>query len=153
MKDAFSRLSTIAARAAGHWLAFVLAVTSVVVWAITGPVFGFSEAWQLVINTGTTITTFGMVFLLQATQNRDTAAVHIKLDALIYASNKASNAVIGIEAEADPGEAGRGLVAGAVSAPGGDDFCGSAPSRARTLPHWQHARAPRRRGSDEERRG
>jgi low affinity Fe/Cu permease len=70
----------------GSQWAFLAAVTIVVVWAVSGPVFGFSQGWQLVINTGTTIITFLMVFLIQATQNRDATAVHLKLDELIRAS-------------------------------------------------------------------
>jgi low affinity Fe/Cu permease len=92
----FSRFSNAVANAAGHPLAFVLAVASVVVWAVTGPHFGYSENWQLVINTGTTIITFLMVFVIQNAQNRDGAAIQAKLDELIRAS-ESENAFIGIE--------------------------------------------------------
>ena len=80
---------------------FLLAVAVVVVWAVTGPLFGFSDTWQLVINTGTTIVTFLMVFLIQATQNRDTMALQLKLDELILATKDARNHIAGIEEEPD----------------------------------------------------
>ena len=73
----------------------------VVVWAVTGPLFGFSDTWQLVINTGTTIMTFLMVFLIQATQNRDTMALQLKLDELIVATKNARNHIAGIEEATD----------------------------------------------------
>lgn len=73
----------------------------VLVWAVTGPIFNYSDTWQLVINTGTTIVTFLMVFLIQATQNRDTTALQLKLDELIIATKAARNVVAGIEEAAD----------------------------------------------------
>jgi len=81
----------------GQPLAFVLAFTVVLVWAITGPLFGFSDTWQLIINTGTTIVTFLMVFLIQNSQNRDAAAMQAKLDELLRADSKARAQFIGIE--------------------------------------------------------
>ena len=82
---------------AGKPAAFVAALALVVVWAVTGPIFGFSETWQLVINTGTTIVTFLMVFLVQNSQNRDSAAIQAKLDELIRAIETARGEFIGIE--------------------------------------------------------
>ena len=92
----FAEFANIAARAAGHPLAFLICCAIVILWAASGPLFGFSDTWQLVINTGTTIITFLMVFLIQNTQNRDGAALQAKLDELIR-SSAAQNAFIGIE--------------------------------------------------------
>ncbi|RWA81616.1 low affinity iron permease family protein [Mesorhizobium sp.] len=96
MEKAFNRLAEIVAHAAGHAWAFALCLISVLLWAIAGPIFKYSQTWQLVINTGTTIVTFLMVFLIQNTQNRDGAAIQAKLDELIR-SGRAKNAFIGIE--------------------------------------------------------
>src|SRR4051812_16763705 len=93
----FGRFANWAARAMGHPLAFVLAVLVILGWAVTGPFFGFSYTWQLVINTGTTIVTFLMVFLIQNTQNRESAAVQLKLDELIRAQQGAHNALLDLE--------------------------------------------------------
>jgi low affinity Fe/Cu permease len=96
-RSLFTRFATGAARATGRPATFVLAVSIVVVWAVTGPMFGFSDTWQLVINTGTTIITFLMVFLIQNTQNRDSEAMHVKMDELIRAMNGAHNALLDLE--------------------------------------------------------
>jgi low affinity Fe/Cu permease len=93
----FDRFSTALARATGRPWALALAVAIVVVWAVSGPFFGFSDGWQLTINTGTTIVTFLMCFAIQATQNRDGAAIQVKLDELIRAVDKARNDLIGLE--------------------------------------------------------
>jgi low affinity Fe/Cu permease len=92
----FTEVSSVVSRAAGHAAAFIICCGVVLIWAASGPIFNFSDTWQLVINTGTTIVTFLMVFLIQNTQNRDGAAIQAKLDELIRAS-AASNAFIGIE--------------------------------------------------------
>jgi low affinity Fe/Cu permease len=93
----FTRVASVISALAGKPGAFVLSLLVVIVWAVTGPVFRFSDTWQLVINTGTTIVTFLMVFLIQNTQNRDAAAMQAKLDELIRANEKARGQFIGIE--------------------------------------------------------
>jgi len=92
----FTEFSTAVAKASGRPVTFALAVGVIVVWGLAGPIYGYSDTWQLVINTGTTIVTFLMVFLIQNTQNRDGAAIQTKLDELIRAS-AAQNVFIGIE--------------------------------------------------------
>lgn len=93
----FTRVSTSVAAAVGQPWAFVLALVSIVLWGFSGPIFGFSDTWQLVVNTSTTIITFLMVFIIQNSQNRDAAAMQAKLDELIRAVAKARNQFIGIE--------------------------------------------------------
>ncbi|SPU46732.1 low affinity iron permease family protein [Brevundimonas diminuta] len=97
MEKLFNHLANATAKLAGRPWTFIVCLAVVLIWAVTGPVFKFNETWQLVINTGTTIVTFLMVFLIQNTQNRDAAAMHAKMDELIYAVKKADAGFIGIE--------------------------------------------------------
>lgn len=96
-KNLFENFSEWATRATGSSAAFLIAMTIVIVWAITGPMFDYSETWQLVINTGTTIITFLMVFLIQKSQNKDSKAIHLKLNELIAAYEGTSNRMVDIE--------------------------------------------------------
>lgn len=97
----FSQFARSAAMAAGRPSAFAVAVAVLVVWAVSGPIFGFSDTWQLVINTGTTIVTFLMVFIIQNSQNRDTKIVQLKLDALIHAMSGVEDKLIELENMSD----------------------------------------------------
>lgn len=97
MERFFTRVATAISSASGQPMAFILATTVILVWGITGPVFHFSDTWQLVVNTGTTIVTFLMVFLIQNAQNRDAAAMQAKLDELLRSVGKARDQFIGVE--------------------------------------------------------
>ena len=93
----FTRFTSYVAKITGHPVTFIVAVSAIVVWAVLGPIFHFSDTWQLVVNTATTIITFLMVFLIQDSQNRDSAAIQIKLDELIFTIKRANNALLDIE--------------------------------------------------------
>jgi low affinity Fe/Cu permease len=93
----FDRFAGVATRVSGNSFTFMLAAAMIVVWALSGPIFGFSETWQLVINTGTTIVTFLMVFLIQHAQNKDSRAVHLKLNELLASHARASNRLVAVE--------------------------------------------------------
>jgi low affinity Fe/Cu permease len=95
--DAFRRFAHHVSCLVGKPSAFLTALVVIMIWVATGPLFHYSDTWQLIINTGTTIVTFLMVFLIQATQNRDAAAIHLKLDELIRANRKARNALVALE--------------------------------------------------------
>ena len=97
MHEAFRKFAHITSALVGSAWAFILAVAIILVWAITGPIFHFSDTWQLIINTGTTIVTFLMVFLIQNTQNRDAKAIHLKLDELLRAVSEARTGMVDLE--------------------------------------------------------
>ena len=97
MREQFRKFAYETARAVGTSWAFFAACFVVLLWAVTGPIFHFSDTWQLAINTGTTIVTFLMVFVIQATQNRDSKAIHLKLDELLRAVAKARTDLVGLE--------------------------------------------------------
>src|SRR5437660_11086956 len=101
MNELFRHFAQRISQLVGSSWAFILAVLIIVVWAVTGPVFHFSDTWQLVVNTGTTIVTFLIVFLIQNTQNRDAKAIHLKLDEIIRAIKRADNQMIDIEKLSD----------------------------------------------------
>ena len=101
MNELFRKFAHKVSELTGTSWAFILAVAVIVVWALTGPAFDYSDTWQLVINTGTTIITFLMVFLIQNTQNRDAKAIHLKLDELIKASDRARNEMIDLDKLSD----------------------------------------------------
>ena len=98
MSKLFTKFSETVARLSGRPITFLLALGTILIWAVTGPLFAFSDTWQLVINTGTTIVTFLMVFLIQRTQNKDSLALHLKLNELVSAMAGASNRLIDVEA-------------------------------------------------------
>jgi low affinity Fe/Cu permease len=95
--ELLERFSYQATRATGTSYAFLIALATIAIWAVTGPLFGFSNTWQLVINTGTTIVTFLMVFLIQRAQNKDATAIHLKLNEIVAAMDGASNRLIDVE--------------------------------------------------------
>jgi low affinity Fe/Cu permease len=97
MRDLFHKIAQKTSKAVGSAWAFSLAILVIIVWAASGPIFGFSDTWQLVINTSTTIITFLMVFLIQNTQNRDARVVHMKLDELIRVTRTARNHLVDLE--------------------------------------------------------
>ncbi len=96
-RSLFDRFSGAVTRATGTSAAFMIAISVIVIWGLTGPIFKFSDTWQLVINTGTTIVTFLMVFVIQQSQNKDTLAVHLKLNELIACSQDANNRLVDVE--------------------------------------------------------
>lgn len=101
MNDLFRKFASKTSELVGTSWAFIIALLLIVIWGASGPVFGYSDTWQLVINTGTTIITFMMVFLIQNTQNRDAKAIHLKLDELIKATEGARNNMIDLEKLSD----------------------------------------------------
>lgn len=96
-KNLFEKFANWATTATGSSAAFIIAIVTIIVWAVTGPLFKYSDTWQLVINTGTTIITFLMVFLIQKTQNKDSKAIHLKLNELLASHQGASNRMVDIE--------------------------------------------------------
>jgi low affinity Fe/Cu permease len=96
-KNLFEKFANWATNATGSSAAFIIAIVVIFVWAVTGPIFKYSDTWQLVINTGTTIVTFLMVFLIQKTQNKDSKAIHLKLNELLASHQGASNRMVDIE--------------------------------------------------------
>src|ERR1700754_3166514 len=96
-KNLFEQFANWATNATGSSAAFIIAIAVIIVWAVTGPLFKYSDTWQLVINTGTTIVTFLMVFLIQKTQNKDSKAIHLKLNELLASHQGASNRMVDIE--------------------------------------------------------
>lgn len=97
MRDHFQQFARATSDVVGSVWAFMAAILVIVLWVVSGPMFGYSDTWQLVINTGTTVITFLMVFLIQSTQNRDAKALHLKLDELLRASNRAHNELVDLE--------------------------------------------------------
>jgi low affinity Fe/Cu permease len=101
MRELFRKFANLISQAVGSSWAFLLAVAIILVWALTGPVFGYSDTWQLIINTGTTIITFLMVFVIQNTQNRDNKAIHLKLDELLKGVEGARTKLVNLEQLSD----------------------------------------------------
>ena len=101
MNEAFRKFAQKVSHLAGTSWAFIFAVLIIAIWAVTGPIFGYSDTWQLVINTGTTIITFLMVFLIQNTQNRDAKAIHLKLDELLKGVSGARTSLVDLEEMSD----------------------------------------------------
>jgi low affinity Fe/Cu permease len=101
VNEAFRKFASKISILAGSPWAFLIAILVILVWVVTGPIFQFSDTWQLIINTGTTIATFLMVFLIQNTQNRDARAIHLKLDELIRAVKEARNSLVDLEDVSD----------------------------------------------------
>lgn len=99
--EGFTRFARVTEHLAGHPATFVFALGTIIVWAVCGPLFGWSDTWQLVINTGTTIVTFLMVFVIQHGQSRDTKSIQLKLDELIRATNSARNLLVCLEERSD----------------------------------------------------
>jgi low affinity Fe/Cu permease len=97
MNDLFHKVAQKTSNAVGSAWAFSIAIVIIIIWGLTGPIFGFSDTWQLIINTGTTIVTFLMVFLIQNTQNRDARVIHLKLDELIRVTKSARNHLVDLE--------------------------------------------------------
>lgn len=102
VSELLEKFSYQATRATGTSVAFVIALAVIIIWALTGPIFGYSDTWQLVINTGTTIITFLMVFLIQRAQNKDALAIHLKLNEIVAALEGASNRLIDVEDLSEP---------------------------------------------------
>ncbi len=96
-KSEFERISSTVTKAAGSTAAFIIAFFVIIIWIVSGPLFKFSDTWQLVINTGTTIVTFLMVFLIQRSQNKDSIALHLKLNELVFSQEFASNRLVSVE--------------------------------------------------------
>lgn len=97
MHDLFRRFATKTSDITGSSWAFILAISVLLIWALSGPIFNFSDTWQLVINTSTSVITFLMVFIIQSSQNRDTKALHLKLNELIRATQEARNTLLNVE--------------------------------------------------------
>src|SRR5215217_2644603 len=96
-KNLFERFANWATNATGSSTAFIMAISIIVLWLVTGPIFNYSDTWQLIINTGTTVITFLMVFLIQKSQNKDSKAIHLKLNELLASHQGASNRMVDIE--------------------------------------------------------